>query len=122
MKPLDGRSGERNRMAFPETPVRASAARYPLRTAPSMVAGQPVAVQSPARNTRGQGVIGTGRWASIPGRGEYVAFTSLITVDLTRFAARAAGKNSRTSLSASSTISVRDLSIRVFDELTTSSM
>src|SRR5262245_11689294 len=36
--------------------VIASAAKVPLRTAPSIVAGQPVAVQSPARNKPGTGV------------------------------------------------------------------
>lgn len=71
MRPLAGMSGERNRIPlFPEASAKASAARYPLRTAPSMVAGHPVAVQSPARNTRGQAVMGVGRWASMPGRGE----------------------------------------------------
>ncbi len=63
-----------------------------------------------------------GRWASMPGRGEYVALTSLMTVDFTRLAWRAAGKNSRTSARARSTISVRDLSISDLEELTTSSM
>src|ERR1700728_2129647 len=71
MKPLAGRSGERKGTSFsPAAWASASAARYPLRTAPSMVAGQPVAVQSPARKTRGQAVVATGRCASIPGRGE----------------------------------------------------
>jgi len=46
----------------------------------------------------------------------------LITVDFTRFAVRAAGKNSRTSFRARSTISERDLSMRFFEALTTSSM
>src|SRR5208282_2980815 len=95
ISPVAGRSGETNRSDFwPEASSTASAAWYPLRTAPSMVAGHPVAVQSPARKTRGHGVAGVGRKASMPGRGEYVALTSLITVAFTRFAARAAGKNS----------------------------
>ena len=110
------------RLSIPAVAAKASAARYPLRTAPSMVAGHPVAVQSPARKTRGHPVTAPGRYASMPGRGEYVAFTSLITVDFTRLAGRASGKNSRTSPRARSTISLRDLSIRDFDELTTSSM
>src|ERR1700675_3895621 len=110
MRPEGGRSGERNFLSFsPAACRRASAARYPLRTAPSMVAGQPVAVQSPARKTRGQAVADVGRGASMPGRGGEVAFTSLITVDFTRLAARAAEKNSRTSARARSTISDFDL-------------
>src|ERR1019366_8023827 len=81
IRPVAGRSGDRKRESLrPAARASASAARYPLRTAPSMVAGQPVAVQS------------------------------------------AAGKNSRTSPRARSTISARDLSISVFEELTTSSM
>ena len=54
--------------------------------------------------------------------GENVAWTSLITVDFTSLAVRASGKNSPSSLSASSTISVLDLSTRFFEELTTSSI
>jgi hypothetical protein len=46
-------SGSRNFFGCPAAPVTASAARYPLRTAPSMVAGQPLRVQSPARNRLG---------------------------------------------------------------------
>ena len=45
-----------------------------------------------------------------------------MTVDFTRLASRAAGKNSRTSPRARSTISARDLSMSDFEELTTSSM
>src|SRR5450631_1295489 len=71
MKPVAGRSGERKCWSLsPAARERDSAARYPLRTAPSMVAGHPVAVQSPARKTRGQAVMEVGRWASMPGRGE----------------------------------------------------
>src|SRR5258708_23140741 len=73
-----------------------------------MVAGQPVAVQSPARKTRGHAVSGLGRYWSIPGRGEYVACTSLITVDFISFASHASGKNSSASFTAMSTISVFD--------------
>ncbi len=98
MNPVGGRFGARNtRSVSPAARATASAAALPLRTAPSMVAGQPVAVQSPARNTRGQMVCARGRYASTPGCGEYVAWTSLITVDFTRFASRAPGKNSRSS-------------------------
>src|SRR6267143_2286804 len=102
-------------------PSSASAALYPLRTAPSMVAGQPVAVQSPARKTRGHTVSGFGRYWSIPGRGEYVACTSLITVDLSNFASHASGKNSSASFIAISTISAFDFSTRLREQLTTSS-
>ena len=70
MNPVACRSGDRNRRFCPAARASASAARYPLRTAPSMVAGQPVAVQSPARKTRDQAVEASGRWRSIPGRGE----------------------------------------------------
>ena len=70
MNPVAVRSGERNCASCPVPRARASAARYPLRTAPSMVAGHPVAVQSPGRKTRGQGVTGPGLYASMPGRGE----------------------------------------------------
>src|ERR1700694_6351161 len=71
MRPVAGRSGTRNLESFtPAAYVRASAAIYPLRTAPSIVAGQPVAVQSPARKTRGHTVAAGGRCASMHGRGE----------------------------------------------------
>jgi hypothetical protein len=56
MKPAGGRSGERNFLGEFACVVSCSAAMYPLRTAPSMVAGQPVAVQSPASMTRGHAV------------------------------------------------------------------
>src|SRR5512136_500437 len=63
-------SGSRNRAGRPTAAVTASAARYPLRTAPSMVAGHPERVQSPARKTLGALVFASGRAASIPGRAE----------------------------------------------------
>ena len=46
MRPVAGSSGDRKRLGLP---VTAPAARRPLRTAPSMVEGHSVAVQSPAR-------------------------------------------------------------------------
>src|SRR6185312_6489341 len=62
MNPEAGRSGTRNDVSrAPATQATRCAAAYPLRTAPSMVAGQPVAVQSPARKTRGQTVSEAGR-------------------------------------------------------------
>jgi hypothetical protein len=47
--PLGLRSGCRKRPPLPKSLATASPARYPLRAAPSIVDGQPVAVQSPAR-------------------------------------------------------------------------
>src|SRR5437868_1003632 len=86
-----------------------------------MVAGQPVAVQSPARKKRGQTVAASGRYSSDIGRAEYVALISLITVDFSTFASAIAGKNSCSSASAKSRISCFDLSTSDFEELTTSS-
>ena len=48
-RPSVGNSGRRRRAGAPAASRIASAAKQPLRTAPSIVAGQPVAVQSPAR-------------------------------------------------------------------------
>ena len=48
-------------------PLNASAAKYPLLTAPSIVAGQPVRVQSPARNRFGIAVLLRPVLASNPG-------------------------------------------------------
>src|ERR1700676_1059212 len=122
INPLGARSATRKLALLPPANrASASAARYPLRTAPSMVAGQPVAVQSPERKTRGHAVSGLGRYWSIPGRGEYVACTSLITVDLSSFASHASGKNSSASFTAISTISDLDLSTRLREQLTSSS-
>jgi len=45
-----------------------------------MVAGQPVSVQSPARNRREMAVCCLGRQRSTPGAGENVAAVSLMTV------------------------------------------
>src|SRR5271166_2240067 len=88
MNPLAGRSATRNFGLPPFAAASASAAPYPLRTAPSMVEGQPVAVQSPAMNNLGHGLVCDGRYASLPGAGEKVAWTSLITVALVNFASR----------------------------------
>ena len=41
--------------------MTASAAAWPLRTAPSIVPGSPVSVQSPASSSPSTGVIGPGR-------------------------------------------------------------
>src|SRR4051812_46157333 len=86
-----------------------------------MVAGQPVAVQSPARKRRGQEVAAEGRYSSDIGRAEYVALISLMTVDFRTLASATVGKNSFNSASARSNTSCFDFSTSVFDELTTSS-
>src|SRR5438132_7690244 len=55
INPDAGKSGTINFVSCkPDARATPSAAMYPLRTAPSMVAGHPVATQSPARNTRGR--------------------------------------------------------------------
>src|SRR5437763_1814509 len=86
-----------------------------------MVAGHPVAVQSPARKKRGQEVTAEGRYSSDIGRAEYVALTSLMTVDFRTLASATVGKDSFNSASARSITSCFDFSTSVFDELTTSS-
>src|SRR5581483_1700227 len=70
IKPLAGRSCTRNvREGLVPSPT-ACAALYPLLTAPSIVAGHPVAVQSPARKILGHGEGDPGRWESEPGSAE----------------------------------------------------
>jgi hypothetical protein len=69
------RSGCPNRARIP------SAAKYPLRTAPSIVAGQPVRVQSPASSKFEIAVCCRGLIASSPGRTEKTACGSVITFD-----------------------------------------
>src|SRR5262249_40556455 len=54
--PRGGRSATRNFSCLPAPFITAFWAMYRLRTAPSIVAGQPLAVQSPARNKRGHAV------------------------------------------------------------------
>ena len=66
-------SGNRKFCARPAAAVTASAAMYPLRTAPSIVEGQPERVQSPARNRFRMGVRVPGRSGSSPGMAEKVA-------------------------------------------------
>src|SRR2546422_742326 len=83
------------------------AARYPLRTAPSIVAGQPERVQSPARNRLFTAVDAAGRFTSVSGAAEKVARTSLITCAFSSLAARAWGKNSASSASAIEMTSAR---------------
>ena len=57
----------------------ACAALSPERIAPSIVAGHPVWVQSPAKNNPLMGVNGVGRIESIPGDGLNVAACSVTT-------------------------------------------
>src|SRR5271154_4654617 len=84
-----------------------------------MVAGQPVAVQSPARNIFGIGDFCCGRQRSTPGSGENVAAVSLMTVAFTSWASRALGNARRTSFNTKSMISWRDFGIKSYDALMT---
>lgn len=79
----------------------ASAAKWPLRAALSIVDGQPVAVQSPARKQFGHGDLDVGRAASMPGGTPKVARTSFTSTAFSSFAEAAAGKNSASSRRAS---------------------
>src|SRR4051812_5182714 len=74
---------ERDGHAATSSPARtrARAAACPLRTAPSIVGGQPVAVQAPARTTFGRPVSAPRRCASLPGRTAIVACGSRLTLD-----------------------------------------
>ena len=90
--PSAGKSGWSKRFGSPQSENMASAARYPLRTAPSIVAGHPVAVQSPARNRLGSGVRCEGRQRSAPGCGEKVAAVSFTTVAFRSRASRDSGR------------------------------
>src|SRR5215472_1751174 len=56
-----------------------SAAFCPLRTAPSIVSGQPVSVHAPASTSPGTEVAAPGRIAPIPGTCRNVARRSLVT-------------------------------------------
>src|SRR5271155_3219250 len=112
-------SGSRNFRGSPAAPVTASAARYPLRTAPSIVAGQPQRVQSPARKRLGILVGLRGRNCSRPGLAENVARTSFTTCAFSIFASAARGKNSANSRTASAITSARLMSTRLRDALTT---
>src|SRR5579863_5071180 len=85
----------------------AAAARCPLRTAPSIVAGRPVSVQSPAMNSPRTDVTAAGRGGP-PGAIENDARGSRTTTDRTHRAAAAAGSNrisSRVAVAASVVLS-----------------
>src|SRR5438094_8433542 len=84
-----------------------------------MVAGQPVSVQSPARNKRGTEVCCLGRQRLTPGSGENVAAASLITVAFSNSALRAAGRAFRTSPKQRSIISGRGFCNKSYDALIT---
>ena len=70
----------------------ASAAKWPERAALSMVEGQPVAVQSPARMQLGHGDFEVGREASIPGGTPKVARISFTSAAFSSFASGCCGK------------------------------
>ena len=69
----------------------ATAAAWPLRTAPSIVAGQPVSVQAPARNRPFMCVRGPGRSRPAPGAARKVAAFSRVTSKRSMRASRGAG-------------------------------
>ena len=75
--------------------VSSEAASWPLRTAPSMVAGHPVSHQAPARNRPGTSVVVAGRNAREPGMARNVAAFSRVTTASRSRAWRAAGSSSR---------------------------
>jgi len=72
-------------------------ARYPLRTAPSIVAGQPVSVQSPARNNPRTEDSCFGRQRSTPGSGENVGGGFFYDRRFHQFRLARAGSTCRTS-------------------------
>src|SRR5262249_37138734 len=82
----------------------ASAARWPLRTALSIVAGRPVSIQSPARTSPLTPVRTSGR-GGCPGASENVARGSRTTDACRSRAERAAGTASTSSFMATSTSS-----------------
>ena len=86
----------------PTDRAAAAAANRPLRTAPSIVDGQPVAVQSPARKRFGTADSAGGRTRSTPGRTDSTAVGSVTIRERSKRACRAAGK---ISLSSPTTVS-----------------
>ena len=79
----------------------AAAALFPLTTAPSIVAGNPVSIQSPARNSPSIGVRVPGR-CGCPGASENVACFSRITVARIGQTPRAPGSEASTYFAARS--------------------
>jgi len=104
INPLAEISGAMNR---PLSPTTAPAASLPLRTAPSIVDGHSVAVQSPARKNPGQSVWFPGRNRSNPGTTEKVARASFSTPLFNNFVRFTSGKNICNSFSAEESISSR---------------
>jgi len=100
MIPCGFKSGSKHCRGFSALKPSASAARCPDRAALSIVEGQPVAVQSPAKNKFGQGEAAKGRAESMPGGTPKVACISLTKATFSNFASFTRGKNSASSLRA----------------------
>src|SRR5579864_4404254 len=97
----------------------AAAARCPLRTAPSIVAGRPVSVQSPAMKRPGTDVTPAGRGGA-PGAIENDARGSRTTTDRRHRAAAAAGSNrpsSRVAVAATVALSPVTRSVAPLDTI-----
>src|SRR5690606_29397744 len=88
------------------------AAVSPLRTAPSIVSGQPVSVHAPARNSHGSRVADAGRSAPLPGLWRKVACRSRVTKKSRTRARRAAGNSRASSARYSRRSSAVGVSIR----------
>ncbi len=80
-----------------QPPSATFAAASPLRTAPSIVAGQSVSVHAPASASPGSSVAGPGRNARVPGVWRNVAVRSRVTNTSIASASRAAGSSRRIS-------------------------
>jgi hypothetical protein len=91
MRPEGERSGRRKLSVRPSAARTALAAIYPARTAPSIVDGQPVWIQSPARNRFGIPVAVDGLSLSLAGFGEKVAIGSFTTRAFRTIALRETG-------------------------------
>src|ERR1700722_9598358 len=111
--PSARKSGCNNFRGVPASERIASAAKKPLRTAPSIVDGQPVEVQSPARNNPVWEVPCGGRHPAEPGAGENVADISFTTVPFTSDASRVAGSTLRNSSRHRAMISWRERVVRL---------
>jgi len=87
----------------PQLRQTASAANRPLITAPSIVAGQPVRTQSPAKLKVGNGESAVGRTRSAPGETEKTEWGSVTTRDRNKLAERASGNATRSSSTTAAT-------------------
>jgi len=121
ISPCGFKSGSRKVCGSPMLLQTASATRCPDRAALSIVEGQPVRVQSPARKQLGQGAAAVGREASIPGGTPKVACISFTSAAFSNFAEDTAGKNSASSATACAMACSRDSVAKARDALTTSS-